>query len=213
MKENSSQALTGNPDLVNDNGFNEPPSNPFTMLYRWFEMAEQLNVSEPRGFTLATVNLKGLPSTRVVFLRGILPTGIIFATSEESNKGKDLQQTPYAAGTLWWRETLQQINFQGHVQKLSTPESDSIFESRTREAKATAALSKQSAKLDNEATLKHAVDQLITSQSDIPRPKDWHAYILEVSTIEFWHGSTSRLHKRLRYDLNDGQWIHQRLQP
>ena len=72
-------------------------------------MAEHLNVSEPRGLILATVNPKGHPSTRVVFLRNLAPTGIIFATSEESNKGKDLQQSPYAAGTLWWRETLQQI--------------------------------------------------------------------------------------------------------
>lgn len=213
MKENSLQTLTGNPDLVNDAGFNEPPSNPFILFNRWFEMTEQLNVSEPRGLTLSTVNPKGYPSTRVVFLRSVTPTGIIFATSETSNKGKDLQQNPYAAGTLWWRETLQQINFQGHVQKLSNADSDSIFESRTREAKATAALSKQSVELNNEIALKHAVDQLITSQNDIPRPKDWHAYILEISTIEFWHGSTSRLHKRLRYDLTNGQWQHHRLQP
>ncbi|MBY0282229.1 MAG: pyridoxal 5'-phosphate synthase [Alphaproteobacteria bacterium] len=207
------KTLTGNPDLVGDAGFSQPPNNPFTLLNKWVEIADQSNISEPRGLTLATVNSDGYPSTRVVFLRSITPKGIIFATSEESNKGKDLKINPYAAGTLWWRETLQQINFQGYVHKLSSDESDHFFETRTKEAKAIATLSHQSVPLKDENILKEAVYNLIHNQNDISRPPNWHAYLLEISSIEFWHGSTSRLHKRLKYDLINEQWQHQRLQP
>ena len=91
--------------------------------------------------------------------------------------------------------------------------SDEIFQSRTREAQSVAAVSQQSSLLTDETGLKRQLTQLINSTGKIDRPQDWHAYHLTTETIEFWHGSTDRFHKRLRYELTNKSWRHQYLQP
>ncbi len=207
------ETLTGNPNLVADSGIDTPPNDPLELLRTWFDTALQLKVCEPYGITLATVDAAGHPSTRVVLLKGFDERGLFFATSEDSNKGKDLAANPWAACTLWWRETVQQINCKGRVRKLSEEESDEMFKERVAAARAIASVSKQSAPLKDEAVLRNQVTDLMATQTEIQRPKSWNGYVLELTSIEFWHGSTDRFHKRLRYDLVDGCWQHRRLQP
>lgn len=204
--------LTGNPTLV-DPGFDDPLSNPFLLFQKWLKTAHEVNVCEPYAMVLATVNAAHHPSSRVVLLKEWDETGFIFGTNQESTKGKDLQLNPWFAGTLYWRETMQQINVHGQVIQLSKEKSDALFYARTREAQAVTALSHQSAFLTNEDALRNRVAELINSPNSIERPTTWHAYHLAIISIEFWHGGQDRFHKRLRYDLIDGTWKHQRLQP
>lgn len=204
--------LTGNPYLVNP-GFDSPPNNPMHLLQNWLNMSDRLKVVESRGLVLSTVDGRGTPSSRVVLLKSVDDTGVVFSSSAGSHKGKDLEKNPLAAGTLWWRETMQQINFQGCVTQLPDIISDEIFEKRTRDAQAVAALSSQSQPLSDEGTLRGKVTQLIGHQDPIPRPETWHAYHIALTAIEFWHGSADRFHNRLRYDLRGEMWKSQRLQP
>lgn len=207
------ETLTGNPNLVADSGLDFPPQNPLELLRLWFDAALTLNVCEPYGMTLATVDSDGHPSTRVVLLKDFDERGLFFATSAESNKGKDLEGNPWAACTLWWRESVQQINCKGRVRKLSDIESDEMFKERTRSAQAVASVSKQSALLENEKLLRDQASELIVKKAEIDRPKSWYGYVLELTCIEFWHGSADRFHKRLRYNLVNGCWNCARLQP
>ena len=138
---------------------------------------------------------------------------LFFATGSSSAKGKDLTINPSASGTLWWPKIIQQINFQGQAFPLPPEESDAIFQLRTREAQSVAVVSQQSTPLTNENELKEQILNLMNSKSKIDRPKDWQAYHLAIDVIEFWHGSTDRFHKRLRYNLVKGSWQYQRLQP
>jgi pyridoxamine 5'-phosphate oxidase len=204
--------LTGNPTLVKPN-FDTPPANPLIMLKEWLEEAERLGIVEPKGLILSTVNDHHHPSSRVVFLRACDEKGIIFATSENSFKGKELASNPWAAGTLWWRETLQQINFQGHVVQLSKEKSNEIFQARTREAQCVAVVSHQSAALAQEEVLQNEFQHLMSTKEKINRPEDYFAYHLVIETIEFWHGGLDRLHKRLRYERVNDAWLSQKLQP
>lgn len=204
--------LTGNPTLA-DPDFDNPPSNPLFMLREWLEIAGKLGVVEPNGMILSTVDTLNRPSSRVVILKSCDDSGIVFATSEDSAKGKDLKTNPWACGTLWWRETVQQINFQGQATPLSNSISDDIFQDRTREAQAVAAVSRQSAPLTNTENLRNKILNLVNSKNKIERPDGWRAYHLLLTSIEFWHGSKDRLHKRLRYDLVSGVWHYQKLQP
>ena len=51
------------------------------------------------------------------------------------------------------------------------------------------------------------------AEETIKRPDPWRAYHIALQAIEFWHGGKDRFHRRLRYDLLNGAWCHQRLQP
>lgn len=192
--------LTGNSTLA-DLDFDAPPPSPLILLEKWLDVAEKLEVNESKGFVLSTVSSEGKPSSRVVLLKGCDEKGVIFSTSQNSRKGRDLERNPYAAGTLWWRETIQQVNFSGFVEKLSKEISDKLFQERTRQAQAVAAISSQSAPLTDAQELRNKIEKLIKSNSTIDRPAEWHAYHLAIESIEFWQGNPDRFHKRLRYDL------------
>jgi pyridoxamine 5'-phosphate oxidase len=47
----------------------------------------------------------------------------------------------------------------------------------------------------------------------VPRPLHWGGYRVIPRQIEFWQGRTSRLHDRLRYRLEQGNWLLERLAP
>ncbi len=204
--------LSGNSNLVNSR-FDSPPDNPLDLLQIWLDKADNLKIIEPRGLVLSTIDVLGKPSSRVVLLRSVDKMGIVFATSEESPKGKDLKRNPIASGTLWGRETMQQINFYGSVKRLSVDISDQIFKERTREAQSLASISVQSSPMQDEKHLHEAFVRLTKQSKAIIRPKTWHAYHLAIESIEFWLGSKDRFHKRLRYDLSNEIWLHQKLQP
>ena len=46
-----------------------------------------------------------------------------------------------------------------------------------------------------------------------PRPPHWGGYRLKPDQWEFWQGRKSRLHDRLRYRLEGGEWLKERLAP
>ncbi|MBX9977038.1 MAG: pyridoxal 5'-phosphate synthase [Alphaproteobacteria bacterium] len=204
--------LSGDPTLI-DAGLDDPPSHPLVLLKKWMKEAESLCIREPKGLVLSTVDKRGRPSSRVVLLKKIDDRGIIFATSSESAKGRDLAMHPFASGNLWWRETMQQVNFEGSVTRLSEEESDAIFKERPRTAQAVAALTQQSTIMHNESELKDKIAELIALKDPILRPQHICAYHIAPESMEFWLGSHDRFHKRLRYDMKDGSWQWQRLQP
>ncbi|MES2252406.1 MAG: pyridoxal 5'-phosphate synthase [Pseudomonadota bacterium] len=204
--------LTGNPDLT-DSGFSSPTLNPFDLFKQWLSEADRLHIPEPRALILSTVNAAGAPSSRVVLMKSFDETGVTFGTSSFSQKIKDIDENPHVAGTLWWQKTMQQINFKGTVSKMDASYSDDMFLQRTREAQAVAAMSHQSDSLINENDLRDQIEQLIANDDPITRPDTWHAYHIAITSIEFWHGSQDRFHKRLCYALINGDWTHQFLQP
>lgn len=212
MNNKSEKTLTGNPDLT-DPGFTSPPENPFDLFKKWLSDADRLRVPEPCALTLSTVNAAGAPSSRVVLMKSLDETGITFGTSSFSKKVKDIDVNPFVAGTLWWQKTMQQINVKGTASKMDASFSDEMFLQRTREAQAVAALSYQSDSLMDEAGLRSQIEKRIASNLLIKRPDTWHAYHITVTSIEFWHGSQDRFHKRLRYDFMDENWTHEFLHP
>ena len=205
------ETLSGDPTLVLPE-FEAPPEDPLPLLDRWLQLADERGVREPRALALATADAEGRPSSRIVLLKQLTPA-LVFAGSHESRKGRDLAVNPRAAGTLYWRETLQQITVEGPVEKLSEAESDALFAERPQAGQATAIASHQGEALANPAALREAADSVAHRAEPLRRPSRWGGYRLDPDLIEFWHGSPDRLHRRLLYVRTDGVWSHRRLQP
>jgi pyridoxamine 5'-phosphate oxidase len=205
------ETLSGDPTLVLPE-FEAPPEDPLPLLDRWLRLADERGVREPRALALATADAEGRPSSRIVLLKQVSPAPL-FAFSSNSRKGRELEANPRAAGTLYWRETLQQIVFEGPVTKLSAAESDALFAERPPAGRAATVASNQGEPLEDPLRLKTAVAELAQSAEPPQRPRDWFGYRLDPDLIEFWHGSTDRLHRRLLYVKSDGAWTHRRLQP
>jgi dihydrophenazinedicarboxylate synthase len=192
--------------------FDTPPDDPLPLLERWLGLADERGVREPRALVLATADPEGRPSSRIVLLKQVTPW-LVFAGSYESRKGRDLAANPRAAGTLYWRETLQQVTVEGPVRRLSEEESDALFAERSPAAQATAVASSQGVPLENPEELRRAADEISSSDEPLLRPARWGGWRLDPDLVEFWHGSPDRLHRRLLFVKRDGTWSHRRLQP
>lgn len=205
------ETLSGDPTLKLPE-FDAPPDEPLPLLESWLQAAQARGVREPRALALATADAAGRPSNRIVLLKGASPS-IVFAFSANSRKGRDLAANPRAAGTLYWRETLQQVVIEGPVERMSATESDELFAERPPSGQATTVASHQGEELDDPARLRREADALMQSDESLSRPEDWGGYRLDPDLIEFWHGSPDRLHRRLLYMKTDGRWVHRRVQP
>jgi hypothetical protein len=128
------ETLSGDPTLALPE-FASPPAEPLPLLGRWLAAADERGIREPRALALATADAEGRPSNRIVLLKRATPA-IVFAFGAGSRKGRELAANPRAAGTLYWRETLQQVVFEGPVERLSAEESDRLFAERPPEGRA-----------------------------------------------------------------------------
>jgi pyridoxamine 5'-phosphate oxidase len=177
--------------------------------------AEALELREPTAVALATATPHGLPSVRIVLLRGWDERGFCFFTNVTSRKGRELAVNPRAALCFHWEGIERQVRIDGRVELVSESESDAYWAGRARESQIGAWASKQSAELDDRKTLEERVSHFDAKYpgDDVPRPDFWRGYRVVPERIEFWNGLPARLHDRHVYRLAEGQWTHQLLYP
>ena len=189
--------------------------NPYKQFATWFEQAVSAELPEPNAMTLATATADGKPSARMVLLKDYSERGFVFYTNYNSLKGRQLSANPWAALVFWWAELERQVRIEGHVEKLSPQESDSYFHSRPWGSQLGAWVSEQSQIISSREVLDQRLEQLKTQYADkeIPRPPHWGGFRVIPSLIEFWQGRPSRLHDRLCYRFEDGNWTRERLSP
>lgn len=191
-------------------------ANPFNQFETWFQEAIDAKIDLPDAMTLATATTDGMPSARIVLLRGHDERGFVFYTDYESQKGKELAENPNAALVFYWRELDRQVRITGQVSKVSRENSNNYFQTRPVDSRLAALASKQSEVIPNRAVLEERFKELAAQYQDeeIPLPSDWGGYRLSPNMIEFWSGRPSRLHDRLRYTRQpDNDWRIERISP
>jgi pyridoxamine 5'-phosphate oxidase len=178
----------------------EVGDDPLLFFQKWFSQAQEAGITEVNAMTLATANMWGLPSARIVLLKGLDDQGFIFFTNYESEKGRQIAEEESVALLFFWKELERQVRIEGVAKKISTQESDEYFHSRPKGSQISAAASPQSQVIDGRAVLEEKVKELETEfpgDSEIPRPEHWGGYRVIPEKIEFWQGRQSRLHDRI----------------
>ena len=189
-------------------------ADPMQQFDQWLTEAIAAQVPEPNAMTLATVGPDLRPSTRVVLVKGFDAQGIVWYTNYDSRKGRQLAGNPFAALQFHWVELERVVRIEGRVEKVSDAESDAYFKSRPLDSRIGAWASPQSQVISGRSVLvanaaKYGAQFLLQP----PRPPHWGGFRLVPDTWEFWQGRKSRLHDRLRYHLDQGQWQRERLAP
>ena len=188
-------------------------ADPLQQFTRWFDEAARAQVLDYSAMALATSSGDG-PSVRTVLLKGLDPRGLRWFTDKGSEKGRALRANPRAELLVHWRELDRQIRVRGTVTELPDDESDAYFYSRPLGSQLAAATSAQSQCVASREELEARYRTLSDTHSEsVPRPQDWGGFLLQPDQYEFWQGRESRLHDRLQYQVVDGGWVIQRLQP
>jgi len=192
----------------------EVSADPLLLFQLWFDQAIKAQCPEPNSMTLATADAMGNPSARIVLLKGADQNGFTFFTNYESQKGKELAARPQAALLFHWHELERQVRIKGKVERVTSAESDDYYHSRPPASRIGAWASPQSAEIPNREFLEEAEKRLKEKFGDAPpRPEHWGGYRLHPTDIEFWQGRPSRLHDRILYRLDGGEWKITRLAP
>lgn len=189
-------------------------ADPLQQFDQWLREAIASEVPEPNAMTVATVGPDLRPSTRVVLIKGFDSRGIVWYTNYESQKGLELAGNPYAALQFHWVELERVVRIEGLVEKVSAEESDAYYATRPLDSRIGAWASPQSQVIADRTVLvaaaaKYGAKFLLHP----PRPPHWGGYRLKPDSWQFWQGRKSRLHDRLRYRLEKGTWVRERLAP
>ena len=193
---------------------NASDADPLRQFQHWFDQALAAELPEPNAMTLATVGPEGRPSTRIVLIKGMDARGLVWYTNYASRKGRELAQHPFAALQFHWVELERVVRIEGPVEKTSAEESDAYYASRPLDSRLGAWASPQSEVIASRASLVAAAARAAARHAlNPPRPPHWGGYRLQPDRWEFWQGRKSRLHDRLRYRLQDGLWLRERLAP
>jgi len=188
--------------------------SPTDQLRQWLDEAIATGVEEPTAMCLATASTEGVPSSRMVLMRGLDERGLVFYTHYASPKGRDLEANPHASVTFWWPTLHRQVRVTGRVEHTSEEESDAYFASRPRANQLGSAASPQSQPVACRDELEKRIDEVEDKfPSDVPRPNTWGGYRILPTTFEFWQGRPARVHDRFRYTRTEQGWRIDRLAP
>ena len=197
------------------------PTSPFELLKAWMDEALAEKVQEPYAMSLATCGADNNPSVRIVLLREITETGIIFYTNYESAKGQDIAENSNAEALFFWHKLERQIRISGSIAKIDADKSADYFQKRPHDSQVGAWVSQpQSGEVASREVMEQTFAQLQTQYPDnskVPTPSFWGGYEITIEQIEFWQGRANRMHDRIVYtqDSKEGEasWTIRRLLP
>jgi pyridoxamine 5'-phosphate oxidase len=201
-------------EVVMDANGVESAGDPIALFQRWMKEAEAGELNDPSAVALATATRDGMPSVRMVLMKGADNDGFRFYTNVDSQKGTELGENPRAAMCFHWKSLRRQVRVSGTVTELPAGDVDEYFHSRSRLSQLGAAASQQSRVLASREVLEASVKELEAKfPGEIPRPDYWRGYLLRPERIEFWKDGAGRLHDRFLFSRDGDAWRKERLFP
>ena len=183
-----------------------PVTDPFTLFEEWFGEAKASEPNDPNAMALATASESGMPSVRMVLLKGHSTHwgeggGFVFYTNAQSRKGEEIRANMQASLLFHWKSLRRQIRIEGPLQEVSSEQADAYFHSRPRVSQIGSAASDQSRPLPDRQVYLDRVAAIEDRypEGDIPRPPHWTGFLLTPLAIEFWQDRQYRLHDRRRF--------------
>ena len=191
--------------------------DPFELFEKWFVEAKNKEINDPNALALGTASKEGIPSVRMVLLKGFDKNGFVFYTNLNSQKGNEIKENPNAAMCFHWKSLLRQIRIVGTLRQVEDKVADNYYNSRAYESRIGAWASKQSSILKSRNELLDNIENFkkkYKNKESVPRPSHWSGWNLKPSSIEFWLDGDNRIHERLKYNLDkDNIWIKSLLSP
>jgi pyridoxamine 5'-phosphate oxidase len=184
--------------------------DPVVQFCRW---KEELSPRDD-SVCLATATPDGVPNARMVLVKGAADTGFVFYTNRDSAKGRELAANPRATLVFHWDP--RSVRVSGRVEPVTEAESDAYWVARPRGSQLGAWASAQSTVIEDRSVLERRLASVTARFGEdevVPRPPYWGGFRVVPAWIEFWHHRDDRLHDRIRYRLEAGAWVRERLSP
>lgn len=161
-------------------------------------------------FSLATIDRSGNPKNRILAIREITETSLLFFTQKSSRKVLELKLNPISSANIWLPHQDTQFTFVGKTTPISEGENDLYWFSYPRlnqirfltYGPISGNIIKDSFELDQSLNTKL---KELKDIDNIPRPHSYVGYRLVFETIEIYRMNSDTISDSLRFekDLND----------
>lgn len=190
--------------------------NPLKKFESWYTDERELSqLRLPAACCLSTIGVDGYPNARFVSLKEVTPAGFVITGTLASQKGIEMEQKPTAALTFWWTATERQVRIQGDVIEISKEQATQYFKERNTDSQLVSTVFDQGKTIKSfevmQALFQQKKEKLDTST--IEKPKNWSGICIQPKRIEFMDFKTSRLHERIVFEGEIGNWKSYFLQP
>jgi len=197
--------------------FDDLDESPVQQWHAWYVEAVEAELAEPNAMAVSTIDVEGMPDSRIVLVRGLDDDGLTFFGNYNSAKGQQIDANPVASAVFPWIGLHRQVRVRGSIEMLPRHESDAYFASRPRDSQLGAWASPQSEVIEGRDILnqRHAEFAEKFAGVEVVRPPHWGGWLLVPEVFEFWQGRPNRLHDRFRYRRDDAtqDWAIERLAP
>jgi pyridoxamine 5'-phosphate oxidase len=193
----------------------EHATDPLSLFDEWLTEAKSSELNDPNAMSLATSTPDGIPSVRIVLMKGRDARGFSFFTNGQSRKGQELRANQHVALCFHWKSKQRQVRVEGTITEVSPEEVDAYFKRRHRMSQIGAWASQQSRPLGSRDELIALTQEYERKfPEEVPRPPYWTGFVAKPHRIELWQERDFRLHDRFLFTANDdGTWTKQRLFP
>jgi pyridoxamine 5'-phosphate oxidase len=183
-----------------------PHGDPFALFEAWYVAARASEPNDSNAMALATATPEGVPSARMVLLKGHGPDlgprgGFVFYTNGLSRKGAEIAANPRAALLFHWKSLRRQVRIEGPLSPVEPLVADAYFHSRARDSQLGAVASDQSRPLASrdEFVARYDAARARFADREVDRPPHWGGWLVSPEAIEFWIDRDHRLHERRRF--------------
>ena len=190
-------------------------TDPHALFEEWFAEARLAEPGLPEAMAVATADVTGAPSVRMVLLKGHDARGFVFYTNSRSRKGFELAANPQASLLFYWKSLRRQVRVDGRIEPVSDAEADLYFATRARESQLGAWASDQSQPMPARADFERRYQALAEQYegAEVPRPPHWWGYRVTPDRIQFWTDRAHRLHERRLFTRDGDDWTESLLYP
>ncbi|WP_284698395.1 pyridoxine/pyridoxamine 5'-phosphate oxidase [Legionella micdadei] len=187
---------------------------PFRLLNQWIMEEKNAGASNPQHAVLATATLNGIPHSRVVAIREITVSELIFFTQKGTKKVNDIIQNPQVSLTFWFEIKQREVVLDGVVEPLSQAEVVHYWDTNPQSAQlrftAYAPTSMQPIPSKKVIEDKKAAIEKEYIDKKLPLSPYYCGFRIRPSKFIFYSLRSDELSDVLEYNWQNEQW-HQRI--
>lgn len=189
--------------------------NPLELFNRWYLEEQKVSgMMLPGAGCLTTRGLDGFPNSRFVSLKEVKGGCFMITGPMNARKGQEIVADHKVGLAFWWPVTGRQVRIQGIATHVSAELADRYFAGRDQAARVVSAMCIQGKPVTDYDQMAGQFQQALKEGViGNVRPENWGGYAISPVRMELMIFSATRLHDRNYFEMIDGRWVHQKLQP